>query len=93
MKTVTIKTAYSYSRKFKSYHARAYVLESGFPGLPAGHTSRHSLTSGIGDTAAEATEDAIRYCLELMSRDRGMGREPVERMGRVSAAILDALAF
>lgn len=93
MRTASIVTAYSYSAKFKSYHAKAYVLETGNPGLPATHTFRHTICSGIGDTAQEAIGDAVKACRDIMSRECGVEVEPIEHKGRISAIFLDGLAF
>ena len=54
-----IHVAYSYSPKFKSYYAAAYVRETGNPGLPSGDVFRFALTNGMGDSANEAMREAI----------------------------------
>ena len=54
-----LHVAYSYSPKFRSYYAAAYVLETGNPGLPNGHAFRFALSTGMGDSANEAMAEAL----------------------------------
>jgi hypothetical protein len=57
---MVIHTAYSYHRRTKTYTARAFAMDRGV---------KHSAMTGIGDTASEATSDAVRYVKELFERD------------------------
>lgn len=61
----TIHVAYSASRTrygSTSYWAKAAVTDEGFAGY-------NTVRSGIGDTAAEAVDNAIGYVMESYDRD------------------------
>ena len=80
--TAEIRVAYATSRH--GYRARAFVLDRGV---------KHSFAVGLGDTADEAIDDAVRYVREMHERDGVPAPERVNRLGRMSGAIVDGNAF
>lgn len=85
----TIHVAYSVSRRRNgdtSYWAKAAVTDEGFAGY-------NTVRSGIGDTAAEAIDNAVSYVFETYQRD---GIEPPQSTiiyGRVSRADIQNCTF
>ena len=85
----TIHVAYSVSRRRDgdtSYWAKAAVTDDGFAGY-------NTVRSGIGDTAAEAIDNAISYVFETYQRD---GIEPPQNTiiyGRVPRADIQNCTF
>lgn len=84
----TIHVAYSASTRHgqTSYWAKAAVTDEGFKGY-------NTVRTGIGDTAAEAVDDAIRYVIETYRRD---GLEPPKNTilyGRVPRVDIETVAF
>lgn len=85
----TIHVAYSVSRRRDgdtSYWAKAAVTDEGFAGY-------NTVRSGIGDTAAEAIDNAVSYIFETYQRD---GIEPPKNTiiyGRVPRADIQNCTF
>lgn len=85
----TIHAAYSVSRRRDgdtSYWAKAAVTDKGFAGY-------NTVRSGIGDSAAEALDNAIGYVIETYRND---GLEPPQNTilyGRVPRADIQNCTF
>lgn len=83
--STVIHVAYAISRRRgTSYLAKAYVMDRGV---------RHTYTTGIGDTADEAVNDAIRYIREIYWRDSRPAPLTVKQHGRMAMEIVYAVAF
>lgn len=84
----TIHVAYSASTRHgsTSYWAKAAVTDEGFAGY-------NTVRTGIGDTAAEAVDQAIAYVIDTYRRD---GIEPPQSTilyGRVPRVDIEAVTF
>lgn len=82
--TLTIRTAYAFNGRDRSYRARAYATDG---------SVKHSYAVALGDTSDDAIEDCLRYVRSMFVRD---GIEPplsVEHVGKVRGAFLDAWLF
>jgi hypothetical protein len=82
MTNFTIRTAYSYSPKFKSYIVAAYVLETEMPGLPKNHSYKTLATYAVDDTKHQAQKEAIERILK--DNTRHPVDMPIEEFGRVT---------
>lgn len=87
---MTVHTAYSYSPKSRTYFAAAYVLESNHPGLPSNHTFKMGGRTGIGDTLAEAENEAIERAREGA---RFEAAKDIVRHGRKPLELVQAYCF
>ena len=84
----TIHVAYSASRRngWTSYWAKAAVTDEGFAGY-------NTVRSGIGDSAAEAIDNAIGYVMETYDRDGIERPQNTILYGRVPRADIQNCTF
>lgn len=84
-----IHVAYSVSRRRDgdtSYWAKAAVTDEGFAGY-------NTVRSGIGDSAAEAIDNAVNYVLETYHRDGIPAPGSVVKYGRVPRVDIQNVSF
>ncbi len=85
-----IIVGYTYNRGAKTYTARAYLRESGFPGLPPDHVYKIFLSCRTCESRITAMQDAIA----AVRKDTPCLQDvPVTDKGRVISIFLDGYCF